>query len=573
MTGALARTMLVRCALLVSTAVSASAQGSSDSSAGQAIALTSASTVVAMNPAIFGELVRGALDLSYAHKPQWETRSAGLSVGSLRVQLGSGHFNQAPFVKEYFVGIDFARVLLNAPVNRYLSFVIGADGSIGYGAEDFGGNRGDVGETMGGFVAAGLKAKVRGLSVTPYFAPGFFHGRYTIVETGSRSSKSGNLVTQGGGVRVELADRLRMEFAVRKTRIAGAIPRYGMSAGLNALSLPKGGISNVNDLRLEMENDYFTFWIPPAQRPDEDYTNGLRVSFERNEPLRGLGVLSPNRPSCRAEAPASECALARIEIGQEIYTPIDDSYSNLKFDRPYAGWLYGNYTGHILSDRQDRSIGISLGVIGPQSLAEQVQTAFHSLFPWYRHPNGWEKQLSFEPGVVVSAARRYLVGGWSRRADYIQIIPEWKLSAGNVLAGASAKGTVRFGYQLPHPWNARQNGRRLFGAYALGAIREDLVLHDIFLDGNTFRGHSQVTRVPWIWQREWGGGVRLGFLTAEYRAVIRQREYRVKTVEDIDVARGFSPIAGNSPGVSGPILDIPKSHPYGSLSLTINRSF
>jgi lipid A 3-O-deacylase len=545
------------------------AQSAGDSAAGQAIALTPASTLVAMNPVMLGDTLRSSASYGFAHKPGWRTSGIDVNVGALRIQAGKGHFAPAPRESEYFVGVDFARRLLRAEPARNLAFVVGVDASLGYGAIEVEQGYGDVAETAGAFLSFALRWDVGPLAVIPYFAPGFFAGRYTLTSGSVSRAESGKRLTQGGGIRAELFDHLTVEFAVRKTRISGAVPRYGMAAGFNALPFPRGVPSNVNNLRVEMDNDYFAFWISPIHRPDEDYTNGVRVSFDRSVPVKALSRLSSNETPCALPHGLSRCAVARVEFGQEIYTPIGETYIYLHHDRPYAGWLYGSYAGHVQSQTEDRILAVTVGVVGPESFAESVQKGFHALFPGYRHPVGWETQLAFEPGVVASVSRRYLLATSTVSDENVQVIPEWKLSAGNVLTGASAKTTMRLGYRMAHPWDLSGAGHGALGGYVFGAIREDLVLHDIFLDGNTFRANRQVKRVPWVWQREWGGGLQLGFVTAEYRAAFRQREYSVKTFDELVVTQ----IGPTQVFSSERIPDVPKSHPYGTVAVTINRSF
>jgi lipid A 3-O-deacylase len=450
--------------------------------------------------------------------------------------------------------------------------VLGADASVGYGAEKFAEGYGYVAETTGGFLSAALRAQAGPFTVIPYFAPGFFRARYTRVAEDLLSGETGMRMTQGGGVRVQLFDHLHAEFGVRKTRIGDAVARYGMSVGATSLPLPRGVPSNVKNLRIELDNDYFTFRTPPVQRPDEDYTNGLRVSFDRSEPLGALAFLTLHVEPCSQLARTSRCSAARVEVGQEIYTPVDDSFLNREFDRRYAGWLYGSYSGHLLNDREDRSITITAGVVGPQSLAKTVQTGFHALFPWYHHPNGWDEQLAFEPGLIVSVMDRYLAGGRTSRADYLQIIPEWRVSVGNVLTGATAKVTARAGYHVPPPWRASTPPRPKFGVYVFAGEREDLVLRNIFLDGNTFRHNSPVKHVQWVWQHETGAGFKAGFVTAEYRLAKREREYRVQTVPNVVYSTRGPTTTATTVGTV-PAIDVPGLHPVGTISITIDRSF
>ncbi|HEX8359880.1 MAG TPA: lipid A-modifier LpxR family protein, partial [Longimicrobium sp.] len=78
--------------------------------------------------------------------------------------------------------------------------------------------------------------------------------------------------------------------------------------------------------------------------------------------------------------------------------------------------------------------------------------------------------------------------------------------------------------------------------YAVAAARADLVLRDLFLDGNTFHDGPRVDRTPTVGQVEIGGGVRLGPVGLEYRAITRTRSYRTE----------------------------PSGHQYGSFEVTIN---
>jgi hypothetical protein len=59
----------------------------------------------------------------------------------------------------------------------------------------------------------------------------------------------------------------------------------------------------------------------------------------------------------------------------------------------------------------------------------------------------------------------------------------------------------------------------------MGSLREDWVLHNLTLDGSTFGDSPRVSKRPFVFQSEVGGGVRFGPVRVEYRAVYRGREY------------------------------------------------
>jgi hypothetical protein len=85
-------------------------------------------------------------------------------------------------------------------------------------------------------------------------------------------------------------------------------------------------------------------------------------------------------------------------------------------------------------------------------------------------------------------------------------------------------------------------GRRA-GPYARLGGRQEWVVRDIFLDGNTFRGRSTARKLPFVGEGEAAAGFRARRWSAEYRFVVRSREYRAQ----------------------------PEAHAYGSLVLTVAR--
>jgi hypothetical protein len=546
-------------------ASSLKAQSDDAHAAALAIALTPASTFVTMNPAVFGDPPRGAFSLNSAHKPGWRTAGGSVSVDGFRIQAGKSHFLGAPGEKHYFVGVDYGRRLFDLGLGHGLHFMVAADASAGRGAtefQDFSGV-GDLGQTAGVILPVALKLAAAGVEVIPYYAPGAFFGRYTFGSFQNHSSNSGRRLTEGGGIRFSFFDRAGVEWSVRKTLISDAVPRYGVGVWYSAIPLPPEVTSEITNLRFEMDNDFYTFWLPPQKRPDIDYTNGLRVSASRTTPVRGLSRLSSNLPFCSRILAADRCGSARVEIGQEIYTPVDDAVVNLLYDRPYAGWLYAGYSAHVSTPVEDRVTTLRVGVVGAPSMAQGVQTAFHRLFPWARHPVGWDTQLHFEPGVAASYSRDYLMGTQAIPPAILQLIPEWKVSAGNVLTGASVSGSIRLGYHLANPWFISSSASpSRFSIFAFGKEREDFVLHDVFLDGNTFSNGRSVERVPLVWQEEAGGGFRLGAVTVEYRAVERQREYRPRAIP----SNAFRATLPSS-------ITVPATHPYGTISITVDRAF
>jgi hypothetical protein len=83
--------------------------------------------------------------------------------------------------------------------------------------------------------------------------------------------------------------------------------------------------------------------------------------------------------------------------------------------------------------------------------------------------------------------------------------------------------TLRAGLNAEHPWKFENHGR--IGAYVSLGAREDVVLHSLFLDGNTFRESPGVERIPYVWQKELGAGISMGSIAVDYQSIMRSQEF------------------------------------------------
>src|SRR5262245_44575499 len=240
-------------------------------------------------------------------------------------------------------------------------------------------------------------------------------------------------------------------------------------------------------LSLTWEND-------ATAQSDRHYTQGAKISYlSADASLPGwLQGLSDRIAPVGLEVEAEKFGLA---LAQEIYTPEDlSSASLIEDDRPYAGWLFGSVAlqrrGKVSARwRAMETFRLDLGVIGPESLAEDTQKIWHG-----EDPEGWDHQLRTEPGVALRYDRRYLFsattgngGGWG-----YHMIPSLGGSLGNVATYLGTGAMVRFGYNIANEFEAASSRTRYrFGAYGFTGVEGRFVVRNIFLDGNTFRSsHS-----------------------------------------------------------------------------------
>lgn len=134
-----------------------------------------------------------------------------------------------------------------------------------------------------------------------------------------------------------------------------------------------------------------------------------------------------------------------------MYTPRNTSIQALIVDdRPYTGWTYLSAALHSKNMDLLNTFELSLGIVGPASQAEEVQTRVHELID-DQDPQGRDNQLKNEPGLMLVWQRfwrilRHHFGGVGFAWD---LIPHAGVSLGNVFTYANLGEEIRFGYNLP----------------------------------------------------------------------------------------------------------------------------
>lgn len=283
-----------------------------------------------------------------------------------------------------------------------------------------------------------------------------------------------------------------------------------------ALGTPSAGQELTRAIHLTEENDYFDFLLPISRRPDNNYTQGVRVGYDLAAvPSFVRHLVCRDRHACTAT----------LEVGQQMYTPTKDGDHPIPGQRPYAGWLYARGSTATATTRMRRSIGITLGVTGSASLAAQTQTAFHRLIGKFHPLLGWSQQLPTEADFAIDAEQAWYLAPPGRAARYVDIVPTVRATMGTLRTALGVGGRARLGPALLHPWlvdaRARWWDTYLFLGGQLSAIG-----HDLFLDGTTFRRSVHVDREPLVADWEYGIGVRIWRIAVEYGVVTQGREYR-----------------------------------------------
>ena len=263
-------------------------------------------------------------------------------------------------------------------------------------------------------------------------------------------------------------------------------------------------------------------------RTDRHYTHGTKltllgseVAVAREQPGFHFPVwLAEHTPDFGAQPHAARLGAS---LGQSIYTPTDITTSAIQLnDRPYAGVLYAS----LLLQKRGATPGgtplldnwrLDLGVIGPQSQAEEAQNTVHSV----RHlglAQGWAHQLKTEPALALRYQRTWRwvqpdkLDGWGW-----DFLPSAGASLGNIGTYAALGGQVRAGWRLPGdfgtqtidsialPSMGRTSGaatRR--GIFAFVGVEGRAVAYNAFLDGNLWQHSQHVDKFPLVGDGKFG---------------------------------------------------------------------
>lgn len=285
-------------------------------------------------------------------------------------------------------------------------------------------------------------------------------------------------------------------------------------------------------LSVTFENDVFS-------GRDDGYTNGVRASWTTGADKIPF-ILKPIANAIPT-FPVDGKKRVSYAFGQSMFTPNDITVSALQVDdRPYAGWTYGSIG--LISDTgsQYDTLELTLGMIGPASLAEPTQEFVHDNITDSPHPMGWHHQLDNEPGIILNYERKWRsYYQFSALGHGVDFTPHLGGALGNVQTDARAGATVRVGRNLPSDYGPPRirpsvSGSDFFiptkgfGWYLFAGAEGRYVARNIFLDGNTFSDSHSVEKENWVGDIQMGLAMTYDDWRLAYTHVFRTREYETQ---------------------------------------------
>lgn len=278
----------------------------------------------------------------------------------------------------------------------------------------------------------------------------------------------------------------------------------------------RGRLAAASTLNVRIDNDFFG-----GAGQDQGYSNGFLISSVspnlvsyQNDPCLPGSIEVLNRYLMWLQPGGYDEQNMVMGLSQVLFTPTDRTKAALiEEDRPYAAALLLSVGYNARSGDHLRTSQIRIGVVGPSALGEQVQNGAHKLLG--QEPfDGWSNQLRDEPVLQLIHEHRWR---WARAAS----ASGWGWDATGHLGGSLGNFATygnsglewRFGYQLPDDFGtaplrpAGENASPISEAvgrfdglagHMFLAVDGRWVLHDITLDGNTFRSSHSVDKRPLV---------------------------------------------------------------------------
>ncbi|MCH7500174.1 MAG: lipid A deacylase LpxR family protein [Nitrospinae bacterium] len=294
---------------------------------------------------------------------------------------------------------------------------------------------------------------------------------------------------------------------------------------------------------------------------DQHFTHGSRLSFVQSKtPVDGPcpdeqresgGFDSIRNPLNRllgwnipliGKIPTQQISFI---LGQNIFTPEDTTNPNLIVnDRPYAGWLY--FGLGLIKLKEEGGLTyfdtfeLDVGIVGPDSYAEDIQIWWHANVSNSPRPEGWRHQLKNEVGFVLNYEKKlrqpWIKNGLLRLQ--MDFMPSAGFALGTVYTYASAGLMWRLGWNLKSDFGpprirpgaqgsdfppSRKDHQVTFYVYAGGEGRVMGV--NIFLDGNTFTESHQVDKKIFVGDAHFGVVLVHHWLRLSFSQVFRSSEF------------------------------------------------
>lgn len=250
--------------------------------------------------------------------------------------------------------------------------------------------------------------------------------------------------------------------------------------------------------QVHLENDYGAFF---NKNNDKYFTHGSKFSSYN---LADSGT-----------------SLQTYSLGQNIYTPsakcAEALPSELRNNRPYTGFLYGEYRKATVEDSTKTIYGVAAGCSGRCSYAKETQRTIHTLLG-QGYPT-WDREYSLksEPGLILELEKYYAI----TEPDTDIYSNFYVLSKfGNIVTSGSVGFNFAYGegvdHFAPEPITFKSpRETEDFMYYIFGNIEGRAVPYNRFLEGSIFQDERHTVNAEPI-VGEANLGFRIGYKNLKF---------------------------------------------------------
>lgn len=218
--------------------------------------------------------------------------------------------------------------------------------------------------------------------------------------------------------------------------------------------------ANASTLQFGMDNDVLF-------KVDGDYSNGMFFGYSSSPSPLNSDSLLPFDPEKNYQTSWS------VSVAQKMWTPSDiERIPPKENERPYAGLLALDSGIVATNGKTAHSLGLLLGLIGPDSGAEEAQKRAHRLFGNVT-PRGWDYQIKNKVVTDVSYELDQLLYRSAHKPYQNEFSVYGRVVGGNFQPEVAAGFGWRWGSNL-------QNS---FSSTALRPYRQRVMTDDSLYDG------------------------------------------------------------------------------------------
>lgn len=286
-------------------------------------------------------------------------------------------------------------------------------------------------------------------------------------------------------------------------------------------------------LNYSMEND-------ANVHTDIGYTHGARIStlFYRGDTEKSF----LNIPFTSSQNTNNFISFA---YANQMFTPYDLEETELiEDDRPYAGFSYIEIGLHQTTDTFSDSLTLQTGIVGSSSGMENLQSSFHIILD-ARDSAGWHNQLKNEFILQLNYMHKWRLE-YSKIYDFDSVlVPYAGANLGNASIKASAGALYRVGYNIPKDFGINSMNEGSFSSlpthskaivndpskwslYLNLAAGSNIIVRDIFLDGNTFKSSHSVEKNNFTAYASLGVTARYKSFSIDYLHNYYTKEYELR---------------------------------------------